>query len=585
MTDAPQATPPLAGPPEEPPPSALPPVLLLLFAAGAALALLLLEGLEPVTLLAAAVMLGLGALSGRQWWLSQAAARERRRAVTAAERAALLERINLLSRHSNDIVLVTDERQVLVEVNDRACQQLGFARDELVGHPARELRDPATLGDFDARAAEELARGEAVYETRLRRRDGSSFPVEVSSRVADLGARRFVHAVVRDVTERRQLELQVHLADRMASVGTLAAGVAHEINNPLAFVLANLDFALVELERPGGDGAEVGRALKEARDGAVRIREIVRDLKSFSRTGEADERPVDVRKVLQTAVGLAQHEIRHRARLAMELDEVPAVLGSEHRLGQVFLNLLVNAAQSIRPGAADRNLVQARVATAEDGRVVAEITDSGGGIPEPLLPRIFDPFFTTKPVGGGAGAGLGLSICHGIVSAMGGEIRVRSEVGQGSTFTVLLPPARAEAPRPPAPAPADLGPAPPGRVLVVDDEPLVGRAVMRVLSPPHQVTVAANGAEALQALEAGRYDAILCDLMMPVMSGMELHARLAASDPAAAARMIFLTGGAFTDQAREFLERVPNARVEKPFEPVALREAVAATIRDAGPAR
>jgi PAS domain S-box-containing protein len=585
VTDAPQAPPPPAEPSEEPLPSALPPVLLLLFAAGAAVALLAFEGLEAVTILAAGVMLGLGALSGRQWWQRQAAARERRRELATAERAALVERINLLSRHSNDIVLVTDERQVLVEVNDRACQQLGYARDELVGHGARELRDPTTLGDFEARTAEELARGGLVYETRFRRRDGSTFPVEVSSRTGELGARRFVHAVVRDVSERRQLELRLHLADRMASVGTLAAGVAHEINNPLAFVLANLDFALVELERPGGDAAEVNRALKEAHDGAVRIREIVRDLKSFSRTGEGDERPVDVRKVLQTAVGLAQQEIRQRARLSMELDEVPPVTGSEHRLGQVFLNLLVNAAQSIREGAADRNLVQARIATGEDGRVVVEIGDTGAGIPEQLLPRIFDPFFTTKPVGGGAGAGLGLSICHGIVSAMGGEIRVRSEVGRGSTFTVLLPPCRAEAPKPEAAAAVDAGPARPGRVLVVDDEPLVGRAVMRVLSPPHQVTVASNGVEALEALRASRYDAILCDLMMPVMTGMELHDQLAATDPAAAGRMIFLTGGAFTDAAREFLERVPNARVEKPFEPLALREAVAAALREAGPAR
>jgi CheY-like chemotaxis protein len=263
------------------------------------------------------------------------------------------------------------------------------------------------------------------------------------------------------------------------------------------------------------------------------------------------------------------------------VDEVPQVLGSEHRLGQVFLNLLINAAQAIPEGAADRNLVNVVTGVADDGRVVVEITDTGAGIPEDVLPRIFDPFFTTKPVG--VGTGLGLSIVHGIVSGMGGEIKVRSEPGMGTIFTVLLPPA------PPAPAPAD-APAPrpraeaphAGDVLVVDDEPLVGRAVTRILSPPHRVTLASSGAEALALLEAHRYDVVLCDLMMPGMSGMDLHERVARSAPEVASRMVFLTGGAFTDGAREFLARVPNARLEKPFEPAVIRDAVAARLAGRG---
>jgi CheY-like chemotaxis protein/two-component sensor histidine kinase len=390
------------------------------------------------------------------------------------------------------------------------------------------------------------------------------------------GGRRFFQGIVRDITERRQLELQLQLADRMASVGTLAAGVAHEINNPLSYVLANLDYALTELGHREPDRAEVVRALEEAREGGVRVREIVRDLKTFSRSSDDDREPVDVRKVLQTAVGLAQNEIRHRARLSVELADVPRVLASEHRLGQVVLNLLINAAQSIPEGAADLSLVHASTSVADDGRVMLEISDTGAGIQAELLPRIFDPFFTTKPVG--VGTGLGLAIAHEIVTALGGEIRVRSEPGRGSTFSVLLPPAPSGVVEPPR---APTGPAPlvrSGRVLVVDDEPLVGRAVARILAPPHQVTLTTSGAEALRLLEAGPFDAVLVDLMMPGMTGMELHARLVATRPAEAARLIFLTGGAFTDTARAFLDGVTNPRIEKPFEPTTLRQAVGQAI-------
>jgi CheY-like chemotaxis protein/two-component sensor histidine kinase len=396
------------------------------------------------------------------------------------------------------------------------------------------------------------------------------------------------------------MELQLQLADRMASVALLSAGVAHEINNPLAYVLGNVDYALARLDQLPSDLAEVRQALEDARGGAVRVGQIVRDLRTFSRAGGDERTEVDVRRALQTAVTLAQTEIRQRAQLSLELGPVPPVLGNAHRIGQLFLNLLVNAAQAIPPGNPARHLVQATTALAPDGRIRVEVTDNGAGIAPDVLPHIFDPFFTTRAVG--KGTGLGLAIVHGIVTDLGGEISVRSEPGGGTIFTVLLPPARravalgAAAPTPAAPAapptsslpdaaPAAARPAPrpaaldesgPGAdVLVIDDEPMVGRAISRMLAPLHRVVAVHGAAEGLAALAAGSFDVILCDLMMPEMTGMAMHDKLQAEAPALARRMVFLTGGAFTREASEFLDRVPNDRLEKPFSPAQLRMAVA----------
>jgi CheY-like chemotaxis protein len=202
-----------------------------------------------------------------------------------------------------------------------------------------------------------------------------------------------------------------------------------------------------------------------------------------------------------------------------------------------------------------------------------EVQDTGPGIPLDVIGRIFDPFFTTKPVG--VGTGLGLAICRSTIVALGGEIGVESEPDRGTIFRVVLPPARApdEAPPPRAAAPAPAGRR--GRVLIVDDEPRIGAMIRRILASEHDLTVLTSAQEALGRFEQGeRFDAILCDLMMPEMTGMDLHAALATLAPDQADRMVLLTGGAFTPKAAQFLDRVPNVRLEKPFESANLRAVV-----------
>jgi ligand-binding sensor domain-containing protein/signal transduction histidine kinase/CheY-like chemotaxis protein len=542
----------------------------------------------------------------------------------------------------------------------------------------------------------------------------------------------------------RQTQAQLVQAGRMAAVGQLAAGVGHEINNPLAYIVSNLEHASEEadaLARELGDtrGAaprlrDVSQALREALHGAERVRRIVRDLKTFSRPDDEKQGPVELHAVLDSAVKIAMAELRPRAKLVRDYGDVPRVEGNEARLAQVFLNLLINAAQALPEGRAEANEVRLVTRVTSEGTVVAEVRDTGIGIVPEALGRIFDPFYTTKPPG--VGTGLGLSLCHAYVTAMGGTISVESEPGRGSVFRVTLRRAAREAEAPPVlpgqewrggreagpapltardsrsmpalpvrersgardsmsmPAPSarerspmmaqsmNVGPNPAstsgtapgatlrgpeaapdggtprgtapwrgevtatpengtlsskprrspeapaaasgltapaaaprapgagaepasaratsgaaepgsgvgateppradspaparGRVLVVDDDALVSGAIRRTLSRENDVEVLVSARQALTRLTEPepRYDVVLCDLMMPEMTGMDLFEALVRSAPRVAERVVFITGGAFTASARTFLEKVENARVEKPFDPEALRKLI-----------
>ena len=291
---------------------------------------------------------------------------------------------------------------------------------------------------------------------------------------------------------------------------------------------------------------------------------IVQSFKLFARADHDERGSVDVSQVAASAIKIAGNEIRHRARLTTDWGPTPHVEGDPGRPGQVFLNLIVNASQALTQPRDGGHEIRVRTFTDAAGRAVVEVADSGEGIPEELLGRVFDPFFTTKPVG--VGTGLGLSICHGIVTAHGGEIAVTSERGRGSTFTVTLPagPA-AEVEAAVAPAPAA---APPvrRRVLVVDDEPMILSMLKRGLAVQHDVITVASGEEALARLRGGaRFDVVLCDIMMPGMTGIETYDEIERLAPEQARRMVFLTGGVFTPEAQAFLDGQTRLIIEKPF--------------------
>ncbi len=403
--------------------------------------------------------------------------------------------------------------------------------------------------------------------------------------------------------DRRLMMERLEQTERLAALGTIAAGVAHEIGNPLSYTVANLALAeehLPELReaaaflregflREGAHAAasaaraaalegrleDLGGCLQQGRAGVERVRLIVRNLQSLSRRAEERRGPVRVEAVLESAIAMAWNQISYRARFAKEITSLPTVDANEAQLVQLFVNLLVNAAHAIR-GARETNEIAVR-ARDEAGAAVVEIRDTGAGMSPAVQERIFEPFFTTK--GAGEGTGLGLWICREVVAAHGGELTVESRLGEGSVFRVRLPGVAGVQPAVgTAPAPGPLVPPPSGgraQIWIVDDEPIVATTLARVLRATYDTVVFTAGEDVLEQLRVGgRFDVLLCDLMMPEMTGMELLREMERNHPHLADRMIFLTGGAFTPESQAFLEAHSRRCLEKPFEISVLKEKI-----------
>jgi PAS domain S-box-containing protein len=467
--------------------------------------------------------------------------------------------------------------------------------EELVAHQFLDLVEGKDREFLAERLREMLSSGRPApsAEIAFLCRDGSRATLDVFYLLTEFHDERAIVLLCRDVTERKQLQGHLMLADRLASLGTLAAGVAHEINNPLLYVSMNLEYVTSEVQRIAGQLTiadahkasglvpqleALDRPLHEARDGAQRVKDIVRDLRSFS-TGGGGERvwPVDICAIMESALRMARNEIKYRAEVVRQYGETPMVDANESRMAQVFLNLLINAAQAIPEGNVSNNEIRVSTTTDRAGRAVIQVQDSGVGIPTDVMPRVFDPFFTTKAVG--KGTGLGLAIVHRIVTALKGEIYIESQVGSGTTVRLILPPALG------APAVTEVKPLSPHdvgvrderrlRVLLIDDETALGTSLRRCISRYWNASFVNDGRQALELLrhDCG-YDVIVCDLMMPEVTGMDIYEELAQSKPDMSKRMLFMTGGAFTERARTFLESVPNRFLEKPFDLAQLESAV-----------
>jgi len=396
-----------------------------------------------------------------------------------------------------------------------------------------------------------------------------------------VAARHALEQIVTERTaalERQRLDTAEHLrrletahahvgaTDRLAAVGRLAAGVAHEVNTPLAIALTNVAWLRDALSTEGASAPaqqEIAAAISDTDQAVQRIARIVRDLQDFAQDSPRAPGAADLVEVLRQVERLVAHAVRARARFTVKLPE-PSLLvgGSPSRLGQLFVHLVLHAAHSVEEGRADAHEVRIE-ARCSDGGAVVEVSDTGRGLDADAVAHVFDPFHHAWSTC--AGHGLGLAACHGIAGAVGGSIEVTSAPGQGSRYRVRLPlagPGVRLALRETPEARAR------HRVLVVDDEPLACASLYRTLSLRFDVVPHTSPRHALGVVRAGeRFDAVLCDLMMPEMSGAEFHRELLRLDAGLADRVVFLTGGAFTEGAREFLERVQNPRLHKPFEP------------------
>jgi PAS domain S-box-containing protein len=377
---------------------------------------------------------------------------DRKRGAPVGEVASVSVRAAVEAVADLAIVLI-DGYGIIASWNLGAERMLGWTAAQVVGKPYGSLYDAddqdARKPDMDRTIA--MHEGSRRQEWQRRRSDGSRFWAETtltSIRDAEGMLLGFLD-ITRDVTdirlldsERERVHEQLLVSERLASLGLMAAGVAHEIDNPLAFVVVNLRYALAELVELSRDPslsdrvADIADALDNAREGAERIQQTAKDLTVFARSDQGRCGVVDVRHVLDTCINMALTEIRHRARLIKDYEDTPAVEGSDAHIGQVFLNLLLNAAHSIVEGDCDSNEITVRTFV-RDAEVVVEVRDTGTGIADEHLERIFDPFFTTKPVD--VGTGLGLPICRRIVTGLGGRIEVESQLGKGSTFRVMLP--------------------------------------------------------------------------------------------------------------------------------------------------
>ena len=498
---------------------------------------------------------------------------ERRARDARAESDARYER---LVETAADAIFTVDREGRFTSVNRTMEHVMERKKEDLLGHHFRETLLPATVVVAEQlfqdmlqgkRGRMDLGYPMGNGETRY----GSITTAPIIENGQVMGA----VGIMRDVTEGRRLAEQLLQREKLAAIGQLVSGVAHELNNPLAGIMA-----FAQLLQGTGATPDQHDALETIQREAKRAARIVANLLLFARQRNPERTETDLNQVLRDTLELRRYVLRtQQVEVVTDLDEsLPRTWADAFQLQQVALNLITNAEQALH---AHRGPKRITLATRRrDGMLEMSVSDNGPGIPATQLDQLFNPFFTTKPVG--EGTGLGLSISDGIVRQHGGTILVESRPGEGATFTVMIPhapkPAAADAP----PAPVATPPGPPRAFLLVDDETAIRAALaIHLRRDGHQVDAAESGREALDLLGRKRYDAIFLDLRMPDLSGIELYARLRERDTRHAERVVFATGDVEAEGAREFLRASGRPYLAKPFMLGALSELLEQVARDA----
>ncbi len=476
-----------------------------------------------------------------------------RQTAVALERARLIgesHRLVLAVESTEEAVLITDIRRRVIFANRAFMHTLGYRREEVIGRDAVELTGGMT--DFVGELTEAVQRRSWRGETVVKRKDGTSIPIALNvSLFRDQDGRaKGAVSILQDISEQKKFQEQMQRVDRLAAVGEMAAGIAHEINNALTVIFGKT------ANGPACAESELRGALAQVEGQAHRIADIVQGVLGFARPRPPHPEPVALAAVAAKTLDLVRHDlVRQNVDLETSLDaDLPPALADPLQLQQVLLNLFGNALQAM--AGSERRWLRVE-ALGIDDRLALRVGDAGPGIAAEVLPRIFDPFFSTKS----QGSGLGLSVSYAIARAHGGDLQVESEVGRGTTFTLFLPTA---------------GPAEPHiieRILLVDDDPEVAEALTAMLAKEGlQVTRAATGAEAMARLESGSWDAVFLDVRLPDVSGPEVYAELSRTRPELAQRVVFVTGGIWRSESRLRQELPPQPILAKPCTQDQVRE-------------
>lgn len=492
------------------------------------------------------------------------------------QQTAINEQTNQLLRERSEFQTMIDglpdgiiihRDEIIIYINQKMATFLDYDRQSLMGKNCFDLI-LASQHERIRNRIQHVKGNPGVMNTPLevtfvKKDQITQFDGETTSMEITYDGIPAVAVVIRDLTERKSFEYQLIANDRLTSLGLLAAGIGHEVNNPLCYVMLKLEKLKVAVE----SRAEVDeiKMISEMQEGLFRIQTIIKDLKKMSRsTIEEAATPVDIANTLRSAIAMANNEIQHRAQLSLEIGDLPPVMASDGQLCQVFVNLLINAAQAIEPGQVSKNKINIK-AFVDDNFVVVEISDTGSGIPKKIQSNLYQPFFTTKPIG--QGTGLGLSICQSILSRYEGKISFISEINEGTTFKVTFPISTEELKKSlAATKKKPRSPIKKGRILMIDDDLVLLETVAEAISKNFDPVPVSRAESALDLIRKGEhFDAILCDLMMPDVGGIEFYARLKVEAPILCDRTIFLTGGSFTAATDYFLSQPEIKFCEKPI--------------------
>lgn len=473
--------------------------------------------------------------------------------------------------------IVQDIRGVIVETNKKVEWILESRKENIIGKPFADLFIPDERAYVALKLQKAEANGHINYkELHIHSGNGKIKDIDCTSTFIDTGEERLILSIINDVTDRQQMYNKMVLSDKLATVGTLTAGIIHEINNPMTFVATNLHYINDQLKMLNlNDTNQVTQfmllldeVINESILGASKIQEIIQELKGFSRIGHDEITPVYIHEILNFAIHMANPQYKLTATIETHYaPNVPLLLLERNKLHQVFLNLIMNAAQAFEASQKKDNLISITT-TVKDNHIQIEFMDTGKGISPDIINKIFDPFFTTKPVG--IGTGLGLSISQDIINQMGGEITVRSEINQGTTFTIrLLMKVKLESPKDQINISL---PTPKTQVrksiLIVDDDPVTLNILERILGKYHEIVTVNSSLEALKILsQKNKFDLVITDIHMPDVSGIDLYKFILNNHPGLERNMIFMSGGVMNETTNDFIIQTKNDLLLKPFTP------------------